>query len=355
MIVGHFSCNKMNRKYRSGRGIGFGRMIDRLATAGNIAYGLKRKYDEYGATSRSVKRAKYTGGGVTQQHDTRLQYKKSRMPRKKRIRWKKFVQKVKAVADSDRGVSTFTYNGEITPNTVNKITVSGTLVGQQVVGAVHMYGNNGTVKFTGNEQEIGNGDIGFIQSQDILLNGTSTEKVQFHSAVCDLTIHNTSLGIMEVDIYDIVYHKSAPVYNQLIGQMNTAQGEAKDLRTGGSIYPWLNNFSRYRGVTPFEQSVALSQCRVKILTKRKYFIGAGQSITKQYRDPKNRQLNMDYSRVKAGLVLPGWTRTLLVIGKNAFTPVNDSELIGLRIGATRTYKYTIEGQAEDRTLYIANA
>jgi len=74
------------------------------------------------------------------------------------------------------------------------------------------------------------------------------------------------------------------------------------------------------------------------LKKTKYFIPANGAVTYQYRDPRNwmmtpKGLDADDYRIQ------GRTRTLLIIAK----PVDSANIDqGLRVGVTRTYKFTIQ-------------
>ena len=52
-----------------------------------------------------------SGVGVTTQHDARLIYRKKRMPRRLRKRWKRFKNKVLAVSEKDLGTQQVVING----------------------------------------------------------------------------------------------------------------------------------------------------------------------------------------------------------------------------------------------------
>jgi hypothetical protein len=97
--------------------------------------------------------------------------------------------------------------------------------------------------------------------------------------------------------------------------------------------------------------------KFKILNKYKFFVSSGQSLTRQFRDPKNRQLDSNYLHQRTGgstgtgdLIMPGFTKTYVAIAKPTVTGTEGN--ISFRMGATRSYKYTIEGESEDRTVYL---
>lgn len=316
-----------------------------IEAANQVAkYARKRKGDSYTTTNKRRKSTTYNG--VTQQHDEKLQYRKSYMPKRKRVAWKKFCNKVKAVADKDRGVCTWTYNYTISPTYISTDTTLG--VNVQNVSCVHFYGLGGTP----NANELGSGDINQIIGQDDKLRTSlQSDKILMHSAVLDLTITNVNPGVMEVDVYEIDYMKSCPSFTNFLAFMNDCvTNYSQDPRAGGSV-PNLRNQIQYRGVTPFEMGTAISAMRFKIVSKKKYFIGAGQCITRQVRDPRNRFINLEYAKTKTGLVYPGLTKTFLIVGKPTYVTIPTETTI-LKVGATRTFKYTIEGIAEERSEYI---
>lgn len=324
------------------------RVDDYLNTALNVAKYAGKAYKRFKPAPKGRRQTRGYGG-VTQQHDVKMQYRKRRMPRRKRKQWVKFVNKVKAVADKDRGLTTWTFNGQITPQT---LVVDGGIQ-RQVVGAVHIYGNNGTPDVADNLCEIGNNDLSVIYNNDSILGeDIGSDKALFHSAVLDMTVQNNSGGVMEVDVYEIGYLQAVNSSPQLSTQLNTTTNlVCKNPLKGTSTLPWVKNQIDNRGCTPFELGTAVGQMKGKILSKTKYFVGQNQCITKQIRDPKNRILSKESQNYKIGFAYPGYTRSLLIVGKPTYS-TTQGETISLRIGATRTYKYSIEGVTDARTMYI---
>lgn len=326
-----------------------------VINTGYAAYKAGQQARQLYNTFTTGGRKKYMGGGggVTLQHDRMVQYKKKRMPRKKRIRWKKFVKKVKAVADKDRGVCTWTYNGSMDPTTLMFDT--NTNIYMQAAGAVHLYGNKGAnLVGAGNLLEIGCDDLNVIVANHEKTAPAGSDTICFHSAVLDMTYYNHNEFGLEVDVYDVVYSKTTPNFINLLSRMivEVNAGALNPLVAGSSLTHRKNRID-YRGVTPFEMGTAIGALRFKIMSKQKFFIPAGNSATKQYRDPRNLQLKKEYQQREEGIVLPGFTRSFIIVAKSPYIPQTPgSTYLGLEIRTTRTYKFTIEGVSDDTTQFI---
>lgn len=331
----------------------YGRMVSRaapyIAPALQLRSGLKLR----GPGSRTMTKTKKGSdtGFTSRQHDMRTQYVKKRMPRGKRKRWVSFVKKVNAVSDNDRGVTTILFNkrGSIsTPSTAGADNIP-----QQAVAETHLYGNSGVDQLSGiNNMKIGLGDIGYIFTYDNNVAGASnfTKKMRFHSAVMDVSVRNPMDKIMELDCYEIGYHKSSTSLPELQGVLTSGTTTAATAATLPLLGATTININ-YRGVTPFELGPGISEGKIRILKKTKYFVGPGEVITRQLRDPRNRYFDELYQNRVNGFVIPGFTRSLLWIAKRQGVAIG-TEQTQLEIGCTTTYKYTIEGQGRDRQLYV---
>jgi hypothetical protein len=198
--------------------------------------------------------------------------------------------------------------------------------------------------------------------------------MMFKSGVLDLTIRNTSYlsndpttystdATLETDIYEILVKKEAEMqgtdYTSLHGMLNQGPAGIYDQATTTVGAPIDIDF---RGVTPFECNVALSSFGIKILKKTKYFLRNGQTLTYQYRDPKNRSCYrrklVDSTVAPTGLNgcnKPGWTRFIFIIFK-AIPGITIGTAAGqttesVTMGVTRKYMYKIRGIQEDRSYY----
>lgn len=186
---------------------GYGSSITGAALlAARGAYNMYQRYRGSGTTRR-------TGGGVTQQHDTRTQYTKRSQPKYKKRKWVKFIKKVKAVTEKGVGTQNFLFN-----DTHNA--VAG--VGSQAVTSVMIYGGSLATEIVNTR---GYSDINKIMNIVSPTSGLPTSvsdlartgNLQFTSAVLDLTIKNLGTDILELDMYEI-YFKGNKDLGQSLGR-----------------------------------------------------------------------------------------------------------------------------------------
>lgn len=285
----------------------------------------KRLYNSY-SKMRNTKKS--ITNYVTTQKDASLQYRKKRMPYRKRRAWKKFYKKVQHVNLSQLGTNTVVWN---------RIYTVTNAAGAQGVGWTALYGKNG-------EQAPSNGagmaDLFKVQDGNTDLPPGS--KVHFKSAVLDMTMTNKGTVPVELDVYDMVFWDEADFQSpQLL--FENAQNATGTLPNGAPIVALTLD---QRGVTPFDLPLAISLGKIKILRKMKYFLPAEDSVTYQVRDPRNRTLATRHIRptnVNTSFVQPGWTRVILTIHKP--TAGNQASLVPLHIGATRKYSFAIESSS----------
>lgn len=281
-------------------------------------------YNRYGG---GYKAKTSSGGGVTSQYDKMTVYRKKRMPRRKRRAWGKFVKKVRAALMKEVGTKTIVRN-----NALTGLWTADT----QKAFSVTVYGSDGSLPST---TECGQDDLKSIFNNDGEL-FQETSKAKFGSAVVDITMANASTVVggpgnsgLEIDIYDIVYRKEidAPTLLTLLSSANTNTTLINGSGTGLSL--------ALRGVTPFDLPDASSR-GMKILKKKKYFLGSGEVATYQLRDARNRTFRRDViDNSDDNYILPGSTRTLLIIAKGV--PTGDPSIVNklLNIGCTRKYMY----------------
>lgn len=321
------------------------------AALGYIAGGLPGAYIGTRMARRSGGRRnnapKYQG--TTTQRDAVSVYKRKRMPAKKRKQWKSFVKKVKA-ATTDRGKLSLVFNGqhaEIRPNLVAG-------VAKQALVACHLYGRNAVGK---QPNEIGGLDMAYILQQAVSANEPTlddTSKITFRSAVLDITVSNVQinptdyLGPLEVDAYHVIYPGRKEVNgNGIITefQVGTNQTEA------AVSLPKVDLDDR--GVTPFAIGQTMSNTGLKIISKKKYFLGINQSFTMQIRDPKNRVINVADMNSKTCWYKPGMTQTILLVAKPTGLISSEANFT-LLTSATRSFTLEWEGLLDDRSHYGNN-
>lgn len=278
-------------------------------------------------------RGKPKGIGVTTQHDVVSQYKKSYMPKKKKKAWRKFTRKVTAAVDKHLGtrsiVRNYTFLGLIPAGTQQAYMDFGLYtLGDSWTGAT-----GGVIDLWRDVANIGVA-VGLGDPNAAAgASDNSAKKMEFRSAVLDFTFKNqSSTSGLEIDVYMIVPKK---------GARGSANSDVTTIMNNG----WLNTgtpaggtnlTTGTRGVTPW-QSSALCR-RFTILTKKKYFIPAGNTFTYQYRDPKN--YTVDTNRFANGgfsyYGLPHMNKMILMCIKRI---VGENAGVGhdFAIGITRTY------------------
>lgn len=346
----------------------YGRFSTRLRNARTQTTRIRRKN-----ASTQTKRTGYTSGvGVTVQHDARQIYRKRRMPRRMKRKWKRFTRSVHAVAEKDLGSRTVVFNRAQTFSNVTN--------GNQGLGYLALYSGNGA------------GDTWMRDLSNISINDNSgttdlratgdfiylSTKFIFKSAVLDITIRNTSTytavatpvlssnAKLELDIYEILSGRewidydvtpteTAQAFSDLTAVFAQGAGETDNISGGAGLGTGLSILQR--GTTPWDLPQALSRFRLKILKKTKYFIPNGDTITYQLRDPKRRVATKRMLEFIGGGNKPRWTRHVFIIFKlvPGFTIGEgvDTYQESISIGMTRKYFYKIEGQSEDRDIYIS--
>lgn len=294
---------------------------------------------------------RYTG--VTQQHDRSRIYKKKYMRKGKKKAWKKFVKKVQAVALKDRGLVTAMFNNVFTPTAIS--------ASAQLTFEMHLYGFKSSSAATA----AGSNDLATLIDRDFqtkygverysggvigIADRPAADKIQFESAILDATISNNNDGTVEVDIYAIRYNKFTKSHFDSIqaGFAAAANTYTEEVQSMSGTQPALSLANR--GCTPFEIGKGISLTGVQILGKEKYLISAGQAITVQLRDPKNRYFNAsDFLESQNSFKYSNWTQSYLIIGKKV---VENDNPMTLRIGCTRSYKYTYEGLKDNKAYQL---
>lgn len=336
--------------------VGGGRAIRYGAALASGALGLM-------SSARTRRNRMTTGQGVTFENDRTRIYRRKRAPARKRRRWRKILRVNNAVDQTKLGTRTILFN--------KSETYGNATAGEHGLAWAALYGGNSANSVLNDLRAI-------WQNDDVNQNPTAVDgptsynstKMFFKSAVLDLTIRNIcSQGDdinqaadvpLELDIYEMsskcrmVENDAGTVLRQWnnIPETFTEALQNTFAIDGTGAKCDLN----FRGVTPWENTFALSRYKYKIHKKTKYRIGRGNSITYQFRDPKNRTTTFNALGDMAGFNKPGWTHNLLIVfksvpGYSVGTTANDIQE-RLQIGYTRKYTYKVEGQTDARSLYI---
>lgn len=298
--------------------------------------------------TRSMTRRRQTssGTGVTNHYDRRLIYRKRRMPRFRRRRWRRFSRRIHAVVDKDLGSRTVVRNTLTTSSVVMNVAAAT----QHTVFYLGLYSLNSPVNDAMR-------DINEI-SQDTDL-GT-TGKAIFQSGILDITVRNVSARVgtstnpqirLEIDVYEIsvgVLLGPTPRATNLTDCFD--QGAADTAIIPGQASALL---PVVRGWTPWDFPSALSEFKIRIWKKTKFFLNENETFTYQVRDPKRHVIDQQ-SMTQYGENLPGVTRYIYFIYKPApgyFYQDTTPDAYGISVGYTRKYLYKILDKTQDYDMY----
>lgn len=297
------------RTARYGRLGSYRSIVPALGATGYSGYDIGRRIGNrisrsFTGTQTQRNNRPTAGIGVTGQYDRKLIYRKRNMPKFKKRRWRKFINRVHAVAERELGSNTIVFNSRVV--TTNSAAAS------QLVSHFACYG-----AFGGTGVNPSLNDLRYIgalnnQGNPTIADGVSVQKSTryfFESAIMDITIQNTSYILsqalapvyaseckVECDVYEILVRRSmltesngsvtnALDLNQLYAFNPADTPAVKDNNTS----PTTNEiFITSRGATPFDMTYATSMFGIKVLKKTKYMLAQGETVTYQYRDPKRR-------------------------------------------------------------------
>lgn len=314
-------------------------------------------------TGTMTRNRQSSGQGVTTQHDRRQVYRKRSMPRYKKRRWKKFVNKIHAVAERDYGSRTWLAN--------NSITQTLTLADTQGVLTLALYSQQSSNPWLNDLNSIS--ALENFQGNPTTAAGITVEnstKVLFQSAILDVTIRNISTLItgvvpfldgrakLELDVYEMSATKdfmvAAGSYGSLGVLFNAIETDIKILNNSGTSIT-----IGARGATPFELPYVLGRFGLKVWKKTKFFIPNSDTITYQVRDPKRHVTTIGDLKNENGANRPKWTRFLLLIYKLVpgltIGAIDGTYQPSIAVGATRKYFYKLEGANDDRDRYDTNS
>lgn len=310
-------------------------------TAYNAARSIQRFY------RRFKKHGRY-GAGLTNQYDRANIYKKKRMPYRKRKRWVKFVNKVRAVENKTLGTRTRVFNNRIL---ITSPDLGTSTTPKQLFQSLTLYGNMDDATAHPQLGQVRN-DIRqlLVDDPDIATSG----KVQMISGIFDMTLVNASVDAfnnamgIELDVYLI---RASSRFEVVTGGTDAWGSLEAIMNNSLTATDAIGSKSKLNvddlGATPFDFTTALSWAKIKIISKKKYFLPSGNQMTYQIRDPKNRMLSKEKTDNILGTNYPGATQHVLLIAKGlpgsaTVPPSGDNPYkVRLEIGVTRKYAYKV--------------
>lgn len=286
------------------------------------------------------------GRGVTAQHDSSMQYRRRRMPRRKRRRWTKFIKKVAAATDNKLPLRSVVLNTQYTFEQEG--------LARQNYTLVPLYSAKSTFVVPDPPQNAQFSDMNRIVTTEFT-NFESVRHLRFESAVLDLTIHDTQTpgsSPTELDLYYIMFRKD--VYMTDFGQLVNNSATYLPSVNEGISAPKLTLQST--GATPF--SLPNLCAHFQIIKKEKVITTAGSITTRQWRIPKNKYLNtanLRHISASGGnqnmFAMRGWTCGILLIAKGTPVPETPNRDFSYEINSTRSYNYKIIEYSGDAATY----
>lgn len=294
-----------------------------------------------------------TGIVTTGQYDTKVQYRKRRMPKYKKRRWRKFVKKVTAVQKRSLGTRTLLRNSQLTT-----ITDAGK---PQAFLSAFLYGSRGIAD---NSDGCGNQDLNQIVAAEL---STLPNNLKFtvYSAILDITLTNVSGVIqdttftpsLEVDIYHVKFYKEAQFqdFGALHVSARNNDAQLPNTSSAATSRVWLET----RGATLFDMPILIQKSGMKIWKKTKVFLPPGAQATYQIRNPRNFEFSAQDIREVTTLnsfIYPARTEGVIVV----FKPVTNlngpagvfAQTTRLAMGVTRKYNYVVDTDAVTRSAIV---
>lgn len=291
-----------------------------------LGYNIYKRYKRYKQTTGVPQRA--TQRWTNDDFSSRNLYRRRRMPRRKKYRWKKFQRKVTAALYKKIGLRAF----QGTVVAADKTSSNGT----QVVWDNVLYGANGTA------------GTGWDDMKDLIDNDDSINaynKIQLDSAVLDVTFHNAGENSAEIDVYKFVTRKAfdAGTLTALYTEQTNANVDIGVTVTGLSQNRiWW---------TPFDTPGASKFAR--IMSVRKYVVGAGQTVTLQLREKLNKTILASDITNEAQCNIPFFTKGFLAIAKGITTAAATAcPAVTIASVTARKYHYRLLENSENADGYI---
>lgn len=300
----------------------YGGLVRSGVGALSAAYGAYKGWNAgKGLASRNKKSRT---GFITQQYDVKTQYRRKRMPRRKRKRWMRQVRKVNHIVDNRLGSQYQMFRSFATGTNSN---------GTQSFLSAGLFGENGTPATAF--------DMGIDDLYNLNLKNGDTGKInKFHIKSGVLDIELTNLGgegynnSLTADVYEIVCRKD------LNTQGTTAAAGPSDLMNDGFADQDLLGSNTalgatLPGVTPFQNA---EFCRhFKIIKKTRVLLSVGQTTHFMLRDAKNRTYR--YDSASRPVCSVGWYHGYLIIIQGVVDIGNYASACKYAMTGQRYYDY----------------
>lgn len=264
-----------------------------------VRWGAKKALSKFRAY-RS-KRIKKSGGGkkesplLTYDNDFKTDYKYKRMPRRKRRRWKRFVNKVHGIARRDQGLKQYLVEECFRTHELQPFCNFGqALLYTPDARLATLNADMGNIF----RNILGNVEFDQINS---LVSADVDKKIYFESAQLDLSWRNIGENPMIIDLYKVVCRKDFGLtnldnYNDVVGLYRLGfvkQGQIIDEEDGNTVGDAKQD-ALNPGTTPFQSSLFCQHFR--ILQKRRITIAPGNTVSVTLKDSKNRLINANEQR-----------------------------------------------------------
>lgn len=254
--------------------------------------GIRHGYKAYRAVSAYRNKRRKTNPRdniITTNHEIEPIYRRKKMPYRKKKRWVAFKKKVQWINAASRPRNTLVYaNTESMTCSAN----------QQAVLWVPMYsGFWGTADMNRDIYRC----MRVAFQSGVLADQKAAAKINFHSALMEVTLMNTSSDPIYCDVYWMYSKKDQAVdFGTLYGDGvlwndSALDGDENAVGVAGcGTEPSINTL----GVTPFQSSALMRQ--FKIYRKKRILLGSNSTIQLQMKRPKNFIYTVD-GRVTDGL------------------------------------------------------
>lgn len=298
---------------------GNGGLVRNLAGAVASGYNMyKRRRTGQNNNNGNGKKLNTTGF-ITNQYDVKAQYRRRRMPYRKRKRWGRFVRKVRACTNKD-----FASQYQV----LRSRGTSSSVADGQLSFSAGVYGQNGTPSAA---LDMGSNDLSQLNtlSGDTGLNNTFIMK----SAVLDVEMVNTGEASCTIDAYEIICRKDINSQGAVVSGPNDLfiEGFAAQNTLGGNS----SLSAAIPGATPFQNSLFCSH--FTILKKTRILLSAGQTTHVSLRDAKDRVYKSE--QISRAIIQRGWYHGFLFICQGVTTDSQFSAASEISFTAIRYYNY----------------
>lgn len=293
-------------------------------------------------------KAPFPSNGITVQHDRALQYRKRPKRRPSRF-YRKVARISKSIVFKQIGVKTRVFSSRIdflSPDTV-------AVPFGNVVGVIHGMGTEGD---TSTILTDGRNDLRVIAEAELLDAGaaggftgagiqTSGLSMMFSSCVLDWTAINVSSGTVELDVYYVKMVRNVE-QTTIINIYIAAANQTRSVGLAGTGVGL-----EQRGCTPFD--LPWASRFVQVISKTKYFLAPNQPITMQKKVKRNFKYRLPVqAQTTLGEIGPPTFGFLFIAKALPNVEWAGSGQPVIRVGFSRSYRYKVLPNQEDRDRYI---